>query len=413
MKMKILKKLMFCAAYSLICSNTLLGAIPMFSQSSNTIRTIGKQVMRRIPTGASIPYSWEVYRNHTNYYGSGENDQRTKVQGSSLSDNLRLEQNANAAELLSQIRVLTRILMKHTEAFNLQQTHFQATPAPNLVHQPDSLAVVERKISPITRLADRIESQESSMKEMLKTSPTRQVVTKDNNRNQHSSDTAAKMREEFIEGIMQCIKVSNIINQQDVISIIDLYGALPNRPKEALTKVLNGQINSDKSSIYNEIQKYAESKRATIVMFRDMYSRLSEAFGKDAMQIVYQVVAKKRLEIKKKIEIFQRSTKNNRKHEDCMALLVHCADPLYPVNVDDVEMLLNLYAAFPNQPREAITKVLNGRVNSDKSSTFQNVQKYLLSKQSNLTVCRNVYARLSQSANGNAIQILYSMLEKK
>jgi hypothetical protein len=90
MKVKVLKKLICCASYSLIYSNGLVGATPvhMMSHTNSTVTTnVMKQAvgsMGRLMGRALLPvtpYSFVSLRYHSNFHGSGVNNQGTNVWG--------------------------------------------------------------------------------------------------------------------------------------------------------------------------------------------------------------------------------------------------------------------------------------------------------------------------------------------
>jgi hypothetical protein len=239
-------------------------------------------------------------------------------------------------------------------------------------------------------------------------SPTSHPIETKENRHHYSSDTVVKIREEFIDEIMRCVKVPDKITRQDVISILDLYAALSPRLKGYITMTLEGRIDN-KSEVYNKIMGHVQSKRITLPMLRDIYKRLCEAFGADAIQVVYQVSKKLLGGEKHRAHYFRRISGKNINQEACIAIIVECANPLYPVYEYEVTAIINLYAALPPQLKNYITKILKGSIDSNRSLVFNQVSKYLNSINSDIDTYRKIYSKLSRQA----INMIYKIVEIK
>lgn len=436
MKMKVLKKLMCCASFSFVCSNALLGANPLqVLKNSRGVKMWEQQVVRSIsPSMANAlqkvtavsPLS--VYRFHSSFHRNGVKNQDSQGVETRLLAKPGGQQNEDTAELLTLLRTLTEVLTLQTELLTQPRSNTQSAPTSKTALQPAKPPLKLSKINPITATIsgsetpqsyeetgalNTVESQETLVNERIQTRPQGRIARREENRNESNSDIVVKLREEFMDEIMQCVQVPNKITREDVTAILDVYGSLPHRTIEGITRVLNGQIDSFKSGTHNNVKRYLEANGSTLPAFRDIYSRLCEAFREDAMQVLLKVSVKITDEIREKITAFKRSGGKNMTQLDGIDTIVECADPLYPIHAYEVDMLLNVYTALPNRPKEGITNVLNGQVDTIKSGIYNNVKNFVESKQLSLDVYRNAYIRLSRSANGRGTEILYSILENR
>lgn len=83
--------------------------------------------------------------------------------------------------------------------------------------------------------------------------------------------------------------------------------------------------------------------------------------------------------------------------------IVEAADPLYPITPQEVEQILNIYKSLPERPPAGITNVLKGHVKTAKSSIYCAVMKYIADNNLTLDGCKQVYAKISKSLKGNAL----------
>lgn len=428
MKMKILKKLMCCASYSLIFSNALLGANPLqMLKNSRLEHKWGQQAVRLIrPSLASmaiIPSSsclWLTYRNQ----GSGGNNQGSKGWGTNLSGNYRGQQNKDTEDLMVQLRNLTELLIKQTELLAKEGNASKSTPSPNITHQLVKPSISLSKTRVTTEIASKseknyvhesegrlnaVDSQVLVVKDRLQTRPTFQLETRKEKRNQPTSERVVEMREEFIDEIIKCVQVPNKITREDLNSILDLYGALSPHLKKYITMTLEGGIGTSNSLVYNKIIEHAESKGETLDLLRDKYKRLGEAFGENPMLVIYKV-SEKILKVKKnRINSIKTRKGNDINQKEFVAAIVEGANPLYPLYAHEVTAMINLYAVLPPQLKKYITMTLQGTIDSTTSPVYNQVIKYLHSINSDIDTYRKIYPKLSSQA----VDIIYKLVEIK
>ena len=225
------------------------------------------------------------------------------------------------------------------------------------------------------------------------------------------SKMVAMIREDLVDRIIRSARDASKVRKEEVVCILNLYSDLACRPKESITKVLNGSTDTSKSVIYNAAVAHAQSRQLTIGVYRDIYTRLGEAFGKEPMKVLYSIVEEMMQEKDHSLSLL-RNRKNNRTHDDYVNLIVLGANPLYPLHANEVEAVLELYVTLSDRPKESITKVLNGSTDTPKSVIYNAVMVHVDSKKSDLEIYRNIYARLSKSLNQEAIQVIHHMVSQ-
>jgi hypothetical protein len=229
---------------------------------------------------------------------------------------------------------------------------------------------------------------------------------------QDLSKAVDEMRADLINRIMSA--ATNKVNKQDVTDILDLYTALVGWQKDGITKVLKGQTDTSKSRIYNAVVGYAKFKQSELTKYRNIYIRLCDAFGQEVMQIVYQIVEAMTLKKKHMLNVLKKGRhQDNLSWQDYVCIIVVGANPLYPVQEHEVEAILELYTALAEWKREGITKVLSGQTDSGKSRIYNAVVENVTSQQSNLEIYRDIYRRVSQSLDGQAMQVVRNMMDKE
>jgi hypothetical protein len=225
------------------------------------------------------------------------------------------------------------------------------------------------------------------------------------------SKSVNEMRSDLVNRVMRA-GIHNI-DQENVKDILDLYTALPNRSIEGISSVLNGQIDTHKSATYSNVKRYVVlSKGSDLDTYREIYMRLCSAFGKEAVEVISRVVKEMVSENKDMLARLNiGSIESNLSLKDYICILVKGANPLYPVQPYEVEAILAVYATLPNRPKEGISKVLKGQIDTNKSGIYSNVLRYVVSLQeSDLDTYRNIYARLSKSLDEQAMKIIYHMI---
>ena len=224
------------------------------------------------------------------------------------------------------------------------------------------------------------------------------------------SKQVENIRSDFINRIMDLSKDSHKINKKDLISIIDLYTSMIGWQKEGVTKVLNGQVDTNKSVIYNEVVMHVKSKNSNLNAYRDIYMRLSNAFQKEPMQVIYGVVGELNSELNDMVVPSHKTDNIELKVKECVARIVLGANPLYPVQPNEVKSLIELYNTLKNLNKEGITKVLSYQTDTNKSVIYNEVVAHIQSKQMDVETYRNRYLRISKSLSGQALRSIHQLV---
>jgi hypothetical protein len=224
------------------------------------------------------------------------------------------------------------------------------------------------------------------------------------------SKQVENIRSDFINRIMDLSKDSHKINKKDLISIIDLYTSMIGWQKEGVTKVLNGQVDTNKSVIYNEVVMHVKSKNSNLNAYRDIYMRLSNAFQKEPMQVIYGVVEELNSELNDMVVPSHKTDNIELKVKECVARIVLGANPLYPVQPNEVKSLIELYNTLKNLNKEGITKVLSYQTDTNKSVIYNEVVAHIKSKQMDVETYRNRYLRISKSLSGQAMRSIHQLV---
>ena len=101
---------------------------------------------------------------------------------------------------------------------------------------------------------------------------------------------------------------------------------------------------------------------------------------------------------------------NNARKQEILCRIRDGANPLYPINRDEIERIMGVYTSLPRRPVEGITKVFLGNTNSPKSSIYSEVLDHIRGRGSDLETYREIYAKLSKSLNGSAISVMRNMM---
>lgn len=255
-------------------------------------------------------------------------------------------------------------------------------------------------------------SKESTGNPVRKIDTESQMNRNDTLSHQYLSEVPTRLQGELANRIIRLIDSSYQINRQDVIKMLDLYTALAHRPIDGISKILTGQINTVRSGIHANILRYAKSRQTTLDTYRDLYTRLSNALHKEMSAVLSCVVEEMRNE-KKHIFPIQKTDDNKSKgRQYYISVIVEGSHPLYPIDSNEVDLILKVYEALPKRPRVGITKVLAGQTNVVQSGIYANVLKYLKSQNSKLNNYRDMYLRLKKSLNERAPQIIDIILDE-
>ena len=237
---------------------------------------------------------------------------------------------------------------------------------------------------------------------------------------QNLSRTVDEMRSDFVNRVMSAAThKTKPQDVQDIKDILDLYTSLVEWKREGITKVLMGQTDNSKSIIYGAVVNHAKTRQKDLEMFREMYRRVCNTMGKDPMQVVYKVIEELIREKKDRLSALREGDGEDKmSREEYISLIVIGSHPLYPVQPKEVESILDLYTSLKKWKREGITKVLKGQTDNSKSSIYNAVVDHVTPKHSDLKLLylktyRNIYRRLMQSLSGEAIEIIYSMIDNE
>lgn len=229
----------------------------------------------------------------------------------------------------------------------------------------------------------------------------------------NNQDLAKKVRmiqEDFENRIISACKSPQKVNREDLRRLLDLYGALANKVKDGITKVLNGQIDTSKSSSFRAVSEHAQSKKSNISGYREIYSRLCNTFDQDVMVVVYRVLHAMMKENAQMLTHMNSKNNESWSMQDYISFIVLGANPLYPLTADEVKLIMDLYAVNSNIPKDAISKVLSGDTDTSKSAVYRAVLSHAQSVE-NIEVYRNIYARIIKSLNEQAMPIIYRMIK--
>lgn len=219
-----------------------------------------------------------------------------------------------------------------------------------------------------------------------------------------------KFRTDFINMIRSAARDSQKVSQQDINDLLEIYASLAHRPKDGITKVLLGQTDTPKSAIYNDVLRHARLKQSSLETFRSTYANLSKAFGRNAMQVIYEIADK--LIHERNFMVSFRSNGSGTSPQECLSYIAIGSNPLYPVTTEEASKIMLLYSTLKTRPKDSITKVLTGQTDTPKSAIYSDVFKHLGSK-SELEILRSIYARLCKSLNGQAMQVIYALIDEK
>lgn len=253
-----------------------------------------------------------------------------------------------------------------------------------------------------------VQKPESRLKESTTNSAIRSELP--NLESSNISQTVEQRIDDFLNRIIKNVSDPSKINQCDLRSIINLYSSLVFCNKDGITKVLNGQTNTGKSQIYNQVIAHIKSRDSDIDTYRTIYTSLQYSLGDDFMNVVYKTVEqieKERINLLTSIYKKERATQ-----QEYISMLVEGAHPLHPIEFNEVKGLLDLYVSLSNRPRDGITKVLNGQTNIGKSAIYNDVNQYITQQASDLETYRNIYARVNKSLKNNGIKALYHIISK-
>lgn len=236
------------------------------------------------------------------------------------------------------------------------------------------------------------------------------VTVNEENINQDLAKKVRLIQEDFENRIIRACKSPQMVNRDDLRRLLDLYGALANKVKDGITKVLNGQIDTPKSSLFRAVSEHVQSKKSNISVYRAMYGRLCQAFDQDVMVVVYRVLHTMMKENAQMLTHMNSKNNENWSKQDYVSFIVLGANPLYPLTTNEVKLIMDLYAVNSNIPKDAISKVLSGDTDSSKSAIYRAVLAHAKSME-NLEVYRNIYSRLIKSLNEQAMPIIYRMIK--
>jgi len=219
-------------------------------------------------------------------------------------------------------------------------------------------------------------------------------------------DAIDRSYDNFVHHIITFTNISD--EYADAVkALVELYGAMINRPKEGVTRVLNGLTHTRLSHIYCEVVQHVQSKNSTLATYCHMYETLFKLFNGSPFDVMAQVAAKMP---KKKLDIQLNKTMSIQ--EFCV-LVAEGANPFYPIHPVEVKALVELYEAMSNRPKEGVTRVLTGLTRTRLSHIYCEVVQHVESKNSNLKAYCSIYARVSEALNGTAMSTLYNVINSK
>ena len=96
---------------------------------------------------------------------------------------------------------------------------------------------------------------------------------------------------------------------------------------------------------------------------------------------------------------------------DFVNRLMQSAKNPYKTTQQDLIAILDLYTDLIIWKKERITNVLNGRTNGHQSNVHSAVVKHLTSRQSTLSLYRDMYERLCEGFGEDGIQVIYKVMD--
>lgn len=213
-----------------------------------------------------------------------------------------------------------------------------------------------------------------------------------------------KMREDLIINIIENSRSTKKINQQQLVSIVELYEALIHRPKNSITKHLKGL--EAKGDVYKEFLLHIKSRGSDIETYRKTYAKLNADLGEEVSHAIIRssenIIKKRNI---KKINHSQITMEN------CALVIAEGSNPLYPVYPHEVESMLVLYRSLINRPKNSITKVLNSTINGEQSPIYKEVVDHITQKGSDIQTYRNIYLRTFKALNDTGMHIIRRIID--
>jgi hypothetical protein len=330
--------LMYCVSYSLITGNELIAAPNAISKISSNIGTTAATVAQVVRVSSDSFRRLGVYsglmpvnfpqtsqRSYSTYKGSGVgtlNPMQSNIPGN------------NIADMIRQTELLLRTLKEQTQALNKGDVPAAAQGVPTQAgFQPAIITPLNSFVS---------QAEKAVVPQVTKVSNQVQATHEIQDQDQASSTIIQQKREELVDRLMACAKVANKTTQEDILAIIDLYSALSPFSKKYITMILQGKIGTDKSTVYSKVIAYVRSQGSTLDVLRNIYARLSEAFGEEAGSVLYRTS-----------QTMQK--KKHLKNKDMMNVIIHIvetANAMYPIQAHEVRAIIDIYANLTSSSKK-------------------------------------------------------------
>lgn len=224
-------------------------------------------------------------------------------------------------------------------------------------------------------------------------------------------DDASKseLRVLYVNRVLNAAGLGHQIQRDQLIKILDLYRAMPQRTMEGISRVLAGEIDTGKSLIYGEVCDYIASRNENLTQYRTIYTDLCAAANQPA-HIFLSEIAQALMD--------ERLTQNNSLHvdlwtaEDFMEHILSAVNPIYPVTREEVQVLRDVYVGMSHRPRNGITRVLAEEIATGKSTIYSEIVQYLSGQNRSLKACCDIYGRLIHSRNKYIMNVFFQMIDQ-
>ncbi|CAO4836046.1 MAG: hypothetical protein CNLJKLNK_00501 [Holosporales bacterium] len=223
---------------------------------------------------------------------------------------------------------------------------------------------------------------------------------------QEVSKKVKKMREDLMINIIENSRSTKKINQQQLISIVELYEAMIARPKNSISKVLNGVNDKGQGDVYKEILLHIKSRGSDLETYRKTCAKLTSDLGEEVSQAISRSVENV---IKKRN--MKKVNYSDLTMENCVFIVAEGSNPLYPVYPHEVESILVLYRSLTNRPKNSITKVLNSMITGSQSPIYKEIVDHITQKGSDLETYRSIYLRIARALNDNGMSVVYRAVD--
>lgn len=231
---------------------------------------------------------------------------------------------------------------------------------------------------------------------------------------QYNLKNINNMRNDYINRIINASKTPHEMNKETLSLILDVFSALPHRPETGIAKVLSGQVDTGKSLIYADVLAYIRDKGGDLSVYRNIYNQQNLSFDMDFCQVI-ELAAKEMMRDQNQKDLFAdlEISLGNLSLQKSIDLIVTASHPLYLIMPEEINAIRELYLALSHRLETGVSRVLSGQIDTGKSKIYSEVLAYIKDKGGDLSVYRNVYARLMRSKIKNVLQILCAKTDAK